>query len=97
MGWHQIYGQFIHESFKTYRHWFVWLSVPCTYATIYGVKLITEYFDGKMWPARMLTFSCGVILFTVLTSIYFNEKLDVKNGTILALSCIIIALQTFWR
>jgi len=75
IGWHQLYGQFIDEWYKKYQNWLVILSIPNTLLSIYSVKLISEYFDGKMWPNRILTFSIGIVMFTMLTQIYFNEKL----------------------
>jgi len=86
IGWHQLYGQFIDEWYKQYQNWLVILSIPNTLLSIYSVKLISEYFDGKMWSNRILTFSIGIVMFTMLTQIYFNEKLNAKTLVLIGLS-----------
>ena len=97
IGWHQLYGQFIDEWYKKYQNWLVILSIPNTLLSIYSVKLISEYFDGKMWPNRILTFSIGIVMFTMLTQIYFNEKLNAKTLVLIGLSGLIVALQVLWK
>lgn len=97
VGWHQIYGQFIHDFYKKYEMWLIWLSVPNTMLSIYATKLLTEYFEGKMWPNRIFTFSIGIIMFTILTTIYFNERLSLKTLTLVGLCGLIVSLQVLWK
>lgn len=97
IGWHQIYGQFINIFYKKYEMWLIWLSVPSTLLSIYATKLLAEYFNGKMWPNRIFTFSIGIVMFTILTHIYFNEKISVKTLTLIALSALIVILQILWK
>ena len=97
IGWHQLYGQFIDEWYKKYQNWLVLLSIPNTFLSIYSVKLISEHFEGKMWPNRILTFSIGIVMFTLLTQIYFNEKINLKTLVLIALSGLIVALQVMWK
>ncbi len=97
IGWHQLYGQFLHNSYKKYELWLIWLSVPTTWLSIYATKLLTEYFEGKMWPNRIFTFSIGIIMFTILTTIYFNERLSLKTLTLVCLCGLIVTLQVLWK
>ena len=97
VGWHQLYGQFIHDFYNKYELWLIWLSVPTTWLTIYATRLLTEYFNGKMWPNRIFTFSIGIIMFTILTTIYFNERLSLKTLTLVCLCGLIVALQVLWK
>lgn len=97
IGWHQLHGQFIHPWFKKYETYLLFLSVPVTYLSIKSVKYINDYFNGQMWPNRILTFSVGMILFTVLTSIYFDEKPSTKTVVLLSLAFITVILQVFWK
>jgi len=97
IGWHQLYGQFISDWYKKYQNWLVLVSIPTTLLSIYSVKLINEYFNGKMWPNRILTFSIGIVMFTVLTQIYFNEKLNMKTFVLIGLSTLIVVLQVIWK
>ena len=97
VGWHQLYGQFIHDFYKKYELWLIWLSVPNTLLSIYAAKILTEYFEGKMWPNRILTFAIGIIMFTILTTIYFNEKLSLKTVVLVGLCGLIVGLQVLWK
>ena len=97
IGWHQLYGQFINEFYKKNQYWLAILSIPSTLLSVYSVKLISEHFNGKMWPNRILTFSIGIVMFTVLTQIYFNEKLGPKTFVLIGLSALIVILQIIWK
>lgn len=97
VGWHQLYGQFLHEAFKRYQYPMLLLSMPNTLLSIYSVKLISEHFDGKIWPNRIFTFSIGMLMFTILTTFYFNEQLTPKTLTLIGLSVLIVVLQVVWK
>ena len=97
VGWYQIHGQFLSEWFKKYEYYLIFISVPSTLISIRAIKLINEYFNGLIWPNRILTFTIGIILFTFLTSFHFGEKLSLKTLTLLCLCGIIVTLQVFWK
>ena len=97
IGWHQLYGQFIHEFYKKYQWYLIFLSIPNTILSIYAAKILAEVFEGKIWPNRIFTFSIGIIMFTVLTQIYFNERLSLKTMTLIGLSLFIVVLQILWK
>ena len=97
VGWHQLYGQFINNFYKKHEMWLIWFSVPNTWLSIYATRLLTEYFDGKMWPNRIFTFSIGIIMFTILTTIYFNERLNLKTTVLVVLCGLIVGLQVLWK
>lgn len=96
IGWHMLYGQFINDWFKKYQNLLIFLSIPTTYISIYSVKLMSEYFEGKIWPNRIISFSVGIIFFTILSLIYFDEKVTLKTFTLLCLSLLIVVLQIIW-
>jgi hypothetical protein len=97
IGWYQIHGQFLWDWFKKYEYYLVWISVPSTLVSIRAIKLINEYFNGLIWPNRILTFTIGIILFTFLTSFHFGEKLSIKTLTLLSLCASIVILQVIWK
>lgn len=97
IGWHQLYGQFINNFYKKYELLLIWFSVPTTLLSIYATKLLTQYFDGKMWPNRIFTFSIGIVMFTLLTYIYFDEKINLKTLTLIMLCTSIVMLQIYWK
>lgn len=95
--WYQLYGQFVNDTFKKYQYALILLSVPNTYACVYAAKLITEYFKGRVWPNRILTFSVGLIMFTILSFVHFDEKLTAKTITLIVLAAVIVILQILWK
>ena len=97
IGWYQIHGQFLSEWFKKYEYYLVWISVPSTLISIRAIKLINEYFNGLIWPNRILTFTIGIVLFTFLTSYHFGERLSLKTLTLLSLCASIVILQVIWK
>ena len=97
IGWYQIHGQFVSDWFKKYEYYLIWISVPSTLVSIRAIKLINEYFNGLIWPNRILTFTIGIIFFTILTSFHFGEKLNIKTLTLLCLCGIIVILQVLWK
>jgi hypothetical protein len=97
IGWHQLYGQFIHEFYKKYQYWLSLLSIPTTIISVYAARILSESFDGKMWPNRILTFCIGMIMFSILTLFYFDEKLTIKTTTLLFLTLLIVILQIIWK
>jgi len=97
IGWHQLYGQFIHEFYKKYQWYLIFLSIPNTILSIYAAKILAEVFEGKIWPNRIFTFSIGIIMFTILAQFYFNERLSLKTMILLGLSGLIVVLQVIWK
>ena len=97
VGWYQLHGQFISSWFKKYEYLLIFLSVPNTYVSIRAIKMISDHFHGQVWPNRMLTFGIGLIMFTILTHLYFDEKLNLKTLTLIALSALIVILQIYWK
>lgn len=97
LGWHQLYGQFVHPFFKKYQLWLLPVSIPMTAISLMAVKLITEHFDQKTWPSRIFTFSIGIIMFTLLNNYYFNEKINAKTATLIFMCVVIVILQIVWK
>jgi len=97
IGWHQLYGQFIHEFYRKHHHWLILLSIPCTYVAVYANKLTTEYFQGKVWPNRIISLCIGLIGFYILSSVYFDEKPTIKTAVVISLALAAVFLQIFWK
>ena len=97
IGWYQLHGQFINEWFRKWQYYLIFLSVPTTYVSIKAIKLVNDYFEGKIWPNRILTFTIGIILFTALTTYHFDEKFTLKTLTLISLCGLIVFLQVIWR
>jgi hypothetical protein len=77
-----LYGPLINDWFKRFQYLTIWLSVPNTLITIYSISLISECFNGKIWPNRIFSFSVGIILFTIFKNynlFTLNTKFETSN------------------
>jgi hypothetical protein len=62
-----------------------------------ATKYLYTAMDNSLWSVRLIGFSMGVFSFTILTYLFMNEGLNVKNSITLALSVIIVLMQVFWK
>ena len=94
LSWFQTNGQFINDWIK--EHPFIvagLMGIPIGASYIYGTTYIVEYFNGELWPARIVAFATGIFSFYFLTLIFMKEGINIKTGTILVLATMIIILQ----
>jgi multidrug transporter EmrE-like cation transporter len=54
-------------------------------------------FDGQMWPSRLIGFSIGAVVFSLLSWTIFNEPLTTKTIVCLGLAVMILMVQLFWK
>ncbi len=98
LAWFQTNGQFISTWVKDHPILISGLmGIPVGASYIYGTTFIVEYFNGELWPARIVAFATGIFSFYILTLIFMKEGINVKTGTILILASMIIILQVFWK
>ena len=50
---------------------------------------------GSFWSAKILFFSTGIIVFGVLTYIFFNEPITLKTFVTISLAILIIYIQVY--
>lgn len=72
-------------------------GIPISFLYMSSAHNIINHFDGAIWPGRLIGFSIGVIIFTVMASVFFGEAITAKTGVTLALSVIILLVQIFWK
>ena len=94
----QLQGQFKWPWFKEHP-FLVSLAggLPISYLFILSVKHFVAFFDGQMWPPRLIGFAVGTIVFTVMSYYWFREPLTLKTGVTLILALSIISIQVFWK
>lgn len=81
-GWYEKYS------------WLVILaSLPLGWLYIKSVHYFIEGFGGQIWPSRLVGFGIGVMVFTMMSIILFQEPLNLKNGICLGLGFTIILIQ----
>ena len=95
--WFQMYAPLKIEWFKD-KQWISYvIAIPITFLFMKGIEICVECFDGVMWPARLFTFTLGVISFTFLTSYFNQEPITPKTGVCLLLCLMILLVQIFWK
>lgn len=93
----QLQGQFKIPFLKNNIWAVVLLGIPISYLFIYSVRYLVEYYDGQIWPSRIIGFSTGTIVFIILSYFTFNEAITVKTAICVALSVLILVIQLFWK
>lgn len=78
--------------------WLLLLSgIPISYLSIKSVNLYVQGFGGQIWPSRLVGFALGVVIFTILSSVLFQEHLNLKTVISLILAFTIVGIQIFWK
>jgi len=95
LAWFQINGQFVYSWCKEHVFLMSLIGVPISYLFIKATDLTFRALEGTVWPGRILTFACGIIVFTILTYTLLGEAITWKTGLSLILTCVIILLQIF--
>jgi hypothetical protein len=93
----QLQGHLKYEFFKNNTFLVILLGIPISYMYMQSVKYYIEAFDGQIWPARLIGFSTGVIIFAVMASLLFKEPITIKTGVCLGLGLLIILVQIFYK
>lgn len=78
--------------------WLVLLmSIPVSWFFILSVRNFVEWANGAIWPSRLIGFSIGIIVFTLLSYIWFKEPITAKTLICLLLGASIMAVQILWK
>jgi hypothetical protein len=83
------------DWFKNNYPLMVLMGIPISIIFIHSVKNLVAAFDGQLWPSRLIGFSIGAVVFTILSSILFNEPLSLKTVICLLLALAILLIQLF--
>ena len=96
--WFQLNSQFVWEWWRDKPLVAVGIySVPVGTCFWYATKLIVDE-TGAAWSSRFLGFAASYFVFPILTYALLNESMFTpKTLTCIFLSCLIIAVQLFWK
>lgn len=95
--WAQHNLQFKYPTLgPTWWGWYV-LSLPLTWLFLMGTKYTVEGFGGQIWANRFVGFSIGIVMYSVLTSWFFEQHITWKIGVQLLLALGILLVQAFWK
>lgn len=93
----QLQGQMKYQWVKDHYWLMILMGVPISMLFMYSVKNMVIAFDGQMWPARLIGFSIGAMVFTWLSWLIFKEPLTMKTIICLILAMGILVIQLFWK
>ena len=93
----QIQGSLKYEILQQNKYLVLLSGIPITWLFIESVKNIYLWSDGQLWPGRLIGFSIGIVVFTVMSILLFGEGISIKTGLCLSLSIIILLIQIFWK
>lgn len=95
--WFVTNAQFLNE-WSANRPWVMTLiAMPVTYLFILATKYLADYFNGAIWPGRLIGFATGMIIFTLLTSYLMKEPFTAKIAISLTLATMLVCIQVFWK
>jgi hypothetical protein len=94
---YQLQGPLKLDWFKN-NYWVVVLmGIPISMMYMLSTKYFVEAYNGLIWPSRVIGFGIGVVVFTIMAQVMFNETLNTKTIVCLALALCIILVQLFWK
>lgn len=92
----QLQGQFVWKWPKEHPYVMMFLGLPISLLFIKVTRIMNEHFDGQNWHARLIGFSIGVVVFTVMSWLIFNEHPNPKTLVCLGLALLILLIQ-IWK
>tara|TARA_R110000782_G_scaffold116610_1_gene206675 strand:- start:5583 stop:5927 length:345 start_codon:yes stop_codon:yes gene_type:complete len=96
--WFQTNGQFVWPWFK--KNPLIISIVAGTgisYIFITATRILSEYYDGQLWPGRFIAFGSGIVGFTFLTWYFMNEGINTKTAISLVLAITLVSIQVLWK
>ena len=95
--WFQTHAQFFNDWSKDNA---LLVAIPgfiISYWSIKATENIAEAYDGAVWPASLIGFGVGIILFSILTWLILGEKIEIKSAVCVLLAFCILIIQLFWK
>jgi len=93
----QLQGPLKYEWFANNK-WLLILTGPLvTWMYMQSVNYLVPAFGGEIWPSRLIGFSIGAVVFTVLSILLFSEPITPKTAVCLMLAVGILCIQLFWK
>ena len=93
----QIQGSLKYQFLQDHKFWVLMMGAPISWIFMVSVKNLVAWGDGQIWPCRLVGFSIGIIVFSLLSVLLFGEGITLKTGVCLFLSALILGIQIFWK
>lgn len=92
--WWQIQGMLLSKWWASHPVLgSIMVGTPVAYFFMVGSKHIIEYYNGQVWPNRLIGFSVGMFIFSLLTWVFLKEPISPKTMISLALAATIVSIQ----
>ena len=81
------------------KWWYLILltGIPATWLYIKAVEFFCKAFNGETWPGRLIGFGVGIIIFSLMSYLFFDERITMKNVLCICLALIIILIQILMK
>jgi hypothetical protein len=94
--WFQLNGQFKWDWFKNNELLIATIfSLPISWLYIQYQKNAFIVFKESLWSIRLVGFSIGLVVFSIMTWAFSKEVLAMKHLICIGLAFLIIGIQTF--
>jgi hypothetical protein len=94
---YQLQGHLWNKWIKDHPFLMSLIGVPIGYFVILASREMVHLYDGQTWPNRIIGFSIGVLIFSIMAWIMLKEPLSLKTIICLILSLSILLIQLFWK
>lgn len=95
--WIQTNGPILWPWAKQHKFLLMLLGVPITWLFMEATSFVIRGFDGSFWPGRFMSFTAGIIVFTIMTYYFKSEGINLKTAVSLTLAFALILVQLFWK
>jgi len=95
--WVQTNGPLLWQWARDYRGWLILLGAPITWIFMIATEWVVKGFDGAFWPGRFMSFTSGILIFSIMTYLFRDEGINLKTAVSLCLAFALIIVQLFWK
>lgn len=93
----QLQGPLKWPLFKQYQNWLALAGVPIAMLFMRSVQEFVIAFDGTIWPSRLIGFAVGILVFSIMSVIMFDEGMNAKTAVCITLGMLILVIQLSWK
>jgi hypothetical protein len=94
---YQLQGHLWSKWIKDHPLLMTLMGVPVGYFVILASREMVSLYGGETWPNRIIGFSIGVIVFSIMAWFILKEPMTTKTLICLSLSFVILLIQLFWK
>jgi hypothetical protein len=94
---YQLQGHLWNKWIKDHPLLMTLMGVPVGYFVILASREMVSLYGGETWPNRIIGFSIGVIVFSIMAWFILKEPMTTKTLICLFLSFVILLIQLFWK